>query len=135
MKRPLTLAAIAVTTSMIWSLPAFGRDDFAKEFLQSAYASCYQTQRASRMNSGVSEKFIIDYCSCTSKYIYLELTDEDIARLLQVQGEGGGGPLPYDIQEKLNRAGKNCMKDMISKMSPSELKKMDRLYNQNTQRR
>ncbi|MFP5357825.1 MAG: hypothetical protein ACLGHI_05135 [Gammaproteobacteria bacterium] len=123
--------AIIITSSMIWSLPAFG-EDFAKEFVQSAYVSCYKTQRAMNLNNGVPEKFIINYCDCTSNRIYKDLSYEDLNRLQQIPDKSG--PPPHGIQKKLNHAGKSCMKDLIRKMSPSELKMMDQLYDIDIQR-
>jgi hypothetical protein len=75
----------------------------------------------------------MDYCNCYSEQVYNDLTYEDIRRLEKIQGMEV--PPPNDIQEKVNRAGKSCMKNIIDKMSPSDLEKMDGLYKQNTQGR
>lgn len=99
--------------------------EFAKAFVQSAYQSCYQTQRASTNNSGVPEKFIKDYCYCTSNHLYNSFTPSELVRLDHLLKNGT--PPPADVQSKINSSGKACTKASIEKMSPSELELLDRL--------
>jgi hypothetical protein len=79
----------------------------------------------SRDNTGIPERYIADYCSCYSTTLYGSLTDSDINSMQQVLQYNS--PLPVEVQDKISVSGKVCMKEMINKMSPSELEQMDRL--------
>lgn len=38
-------------------------------FIQSAYASCYENQRAASVNQGISNKSLQQYCKCFVTYL------------------------------------------------------------------
>jgi hypothetical protein len=117
---------ITAWVSVFFQFYAVARaDDSRDAFVQSFYQSCYQDQRANSGNTGVPEKNISDYCTCTGNNFYDSLTSSDFSRIEQLAPNRL--PPPSDIQNKLNNAGRACMKSMISNMSPSELEQMDRL--------
>ena len=100
-------------------------NDFAQGFKKSFFENCYQTQRANSLNNGAPDRFISDYCECTGRQVYNDLTYEELMRIGTTLAKGE--PPTQNIQEKLNHAARICMEQLVNKMSPSELKKMDSL--------
>jgi hypothetical protein len=40
-----------------------------QEFLQSTEASCFRTQRSASVNKNLSDKTLVQYCRCFSRYL------------------------------------------------------------------
>jgi hypothetical protein len=120
--RCLILSAWAVAFIQFYNVVR--ADESRDAFVQSANQSCYKAQQAGN-NVAIPEKNISYYCNCIGNSFYDSLAPSDVYRLEQLAANKL--PMPPEIQNKINNVSKSCVKKMISKMSPSELKQMDNL--------
>jgi hypothetical protein len=120
--RCLILSAWAVAFIQFYNV--IRADESKDAFVQSTNQSCYKSQQAGN-NVAIPEKNISYYCNCIGNSFYDSLVPSDVYRLEQLAAKKS--PIPPDIQNKINNVSKSCIKKMIKKMSPSELKQMDDL--------
>lgn len=77
MKLVISAALLAFCLSAQAEMTGRVRDNFISSFS----GSCFSSQRSAQANSGVPDKVLRDYCSCSSEFVARQLSNDEVARI------------------------------------------------------
>lgn len=97
-----------VFLQLVFMCDAFAQlsDPIRRDFLNSAYGSCYGAQRTSSVNSMASDLDIQKYCVCTSVFLANSITNSMVASNMADVLNGSG--IPAFIAPFVGPAGRYC---------------------------